>query len=74
MTDKQRFLVYIHFAGLMASILRNNKVSISEVVKTMLTNSIIQKLEDLGTGYYLESDAYLENVFISQNKGKERHV
>ena len=69
MTEKQRFLVYLHFAGLLASIRKNNKVSISEAVKTLLSNGVIQKLEDLETGYYLESDAYLERALISQTQG-----
>ena len=64
MTEKQRFLVYTHLAGLMASIRQNFNVSISEAVKMMLSNGIIQRLEDLETGYYLESDAYLENALI----------
>ncbi|GBU26645.1 hypothetical protein R84B8_00155 [Treponema sp. R8-4-B8] len=67
MTEKQRFLVYVHFAGLLSSIRKNNKLSISEAVKIMLSNGIINKLEDLETGYYLESDAYLENALIKQN-------
>jgi len=64
MTEKQRFLIYTHFAGLLAGIRKNNKVSISEAVKIMLSNGVIQKLEDLETGYYLESDAYLERELI----------
>ena len=64
MTEKQRFLIYTHLAGLLASIRKNNKVSISEAVKIMLSKGIIQKLEDLETGYYLESDAYLERTLI----------
>jgi len=64
MTDKQRFLVYVHLAGLLASIRKNNKISISGAVKIMLEKGIIQKLEDLETGYYLESDAYLEDKLL----------
>ncbi|MDR0516941.1 MAG: hypothetical protein LBH25_07855 [Fibromonadaceae bacterium] len=64
MTEKQRFLVYVHFAGLLASIRKSKNISISEAVKMMLSNGIIQKLEDLETGYYLESDAYLERELI----------
>jgi hypothetical protein len=64
MTEKQRFLVYIHLAGLLASVRKNNNVSISEAVKIMLSNGVIQKLEDLNTGYYLESDAYLEMALL----------
>jgi hypothetical protein len=30
----------------------------------MLSNGVIQKLEDLDMGYYLESDAYLEMALI----------
>ena len=63
MTDKQRFLVYTHLAGLLASIRKSYKLSINDAIKMMLSKGIIQKLEDLETGYYLESDAYLENVF-----------
>ena len=70
MTEKQRFLVYTHLAGLMAAVRKNNKVSITEAVKTLLSNGVIQKLEDLETGYYLESDAYLESALVLQNIGK----
>ena len=71
MTEKQRFLVYTHLAGLMASIRQSYDVSISEAVKMMLSDGIIQKLEDLETGYYLESDAYLEKALI---KGYHEHA
>jgi len=64
MTDKQRFLIYIHLAGLLASIRKSHKVGISDAVKIMLEKDIIQKLEDLETGYYLESDAYLERDLL----------
>jgi hypothetical protein len=64
MTEKQRFLVYVHLAGLLSYIRENNKISISEAVKVMLSDGIIQKLEDLETGYYLESDAYLESALL----------
>jgi len=49
---------------LLASIREKNNVSISEALKIMLDKGIIQELEDLETGYYLEGDAYLENVFV----------
>jgi len=62
MTDKQRFLVYSHLAGLMADIRQKYNVSINEAVKIMLSKGIIQQLEDLETGYYLESNAYLEKA------------
>jgi hypothetical protein len=68
MTDKQRFLVYVHLAGLIASIRKSNKVGISEAMKIMLEKGIIQKLEDLETGYYLESDAYLEDELLNYAK------
>ena len=50
MTEKQRFLIYLHFAGLLAGIRKKNNVSICKAVEIMLTNGIIQKLEDLETG------------------------
>jgi hypothetical protein len=34
----------------------------------MLEKGIIQKLEDLETGYYLESDAYLEEELLNYAK------
>ena len=68
MTEKQRFLVYTHLAGLLASIRKNTNASFSEAVKMMLSKGIIQKLEDLETGYYLESDAYLEWALIGDYK------
>ncbi|GBU26481.1 hypothetical protein R83H12_03179 [Fibrobacteria bacterium R8-3-H12] len=67
MTEKQRFLVYVHFAGLIASIRKSGNVSISEAIRIMLERGIIEKLEDLETGYYLESDGYLEERFLLQH-------
>ena len=64
MTEKQRFLIYAHLGNLLASIREKNNVSISEALKIMLDKGIIQDLEDLETGYYLEGDAYLEDVFV----------
>ena len=64
MTEKQRFLVYVHLAGLIASVRKRDKVNITEAIKILLSKGIIQRLEDLETGYYLESDAYLENAFF----------
>jgi len=63
MTEKQRFLIYVHFAGLIASIRKTKNISISEAIRIMLEMGIIQKLEDLETGYYLESDGYLAETF-----------
>jgi len=65
MTEKQRFLVYTHLAALMASIRQHFNVGISDAIKLMLSNDIIQEVEDLETGYYLESDAYLEKALIN---------
>jgi hypothetical protein len=64
MTEKQRFLVYVHFAGLIASIREKNNIGISEAIRIMLERGIIQELEDLETGYYLESDGYLTERFF----------
>ena len=64
MTEKQRFLVYVHLAGLLASIRKKENLSINDAVEIMLKKNIFQKLEDLETGYYLESDAYLEQCLL----------
>ena len=42
---------------------KKNGVSICEAVRILLDKGIIQKIEDLETGYYLEGSAYLEEVF-----------
>jgi len=63
MTEKQRFLVYAHFAGLIACVRKSNSCGISEAIRILLEKGIIQKLEDLETGYYLESDGYLAERF-----------
>jgi len=64
MTEKQRFLVYTHLAALIASTRQHFNVNITDAIKLLLSNGIIQQIEDLETGYYLESDAYLEREFI----------
>ena len=63
MTEKQRFLVYIKLGNMIASVREKNNIGISEAVKILLEKKIIQKIEDLETGYYLEGSAYLEEVF-----------
>ena len=65
MTEKQRFLVYVRVGNMIANIRKNDDVSISEAIRIMLEKGIIQKLEDLETGYYLEGSAYLAEVFKS---------
>jgi hypothetical protein len=63
MTDKQRFLIYAKLGNLIADVRENNeggeKMSICKAVEFLLDNKIIEKLEDLETGFYLESSAYL---------------
>jgi len=63
MTEKQRFLIYVKLGYLLASIRKKNNVSINEAVKILLEKRIMQKIEDIETGYYLESGAYLADVF-----------
>ena len=63
MTEKQRFLIYSKVGYLLAETRKNNNIGIGEAVKILLENNIFQKLEDLETGYYLESGAYLAEAF-----------
>jgi len=68
MTEKQRFLVYVRIGNMITSFRKKNNTSICDVLKILLEKGIIQKIEDLETGYYLESSAYLEEVFDIPNK------
>ena len=63
MTDKQRFLIYVRLGNLIADVCEKNGVGVREAVGILLERGIIQKLEDLETGYYLEGSAYLSEVF-----------
>ena len=63
MTEKQRFLIYNKLGNLIASVKEKNNVGICEAIKILLDKEIIQKIEDLETGYYLEGSAYLTEVF-----------
>ena len=63
MTEKQRFLVYIKIGNLLAYIRKKN-MSICEAMKILLEKKIIQEIEDMKTGYYLEGSAYLAEVFF----------
>jgi len=63
MTEKQRFLVYVKLGDMIAGIRKKNGVSICEAIRILIDKGIIQKIEDLETGYYLEGSAYLEEVF-----------
>ena len=59
MTDKQRFLIYVHLGQVLGDIRRQNGLSMTEALQEMSNSQFIEKLEDLETGYYLESAAYL---------------
>ena len=63
MTEKQRFLIYVRLGNLIADVKKRNNVGLCEAIKFLLEKEIIQKLEDLETGYYLEGSAYLTEVF-----------
>ena len=63
MTEKQRFLVYIKIGDLLENIRKKSNVGICEAMKMLLENKIIQEIEDIETGYYLEGSAYLAEVF-----------
>ena len=66
MTNKQRFLVYANLGALIAEVRKTSGVGIGEAIKVLLEKGIIQKLEDLETGYYLEGSAYLAEVFFAK--------
>jgi len=63
MTEKQRFLIYVKLGNLIANIKKKNDVSLCEAARILLEKGIIQEIEDLETGYYLEGSAYLAEVF-----------
>jgi len=63
MTEKQRFLVYAKIGNLIARLRKNRSIGISAAINILLEKEIIQKIEDLETGYYLEGSAYLAEVF-----------
>ena len=63
MTEKQRYLIYIRLGSLIADVRKKNNIGICEATRLLLEKGIIQKLEDLDTGYYLEGSAYLAEVF-----------
>ena len=63
MTEKQRFMIYIKLGCLLADVRKKNNIGICDAVKCLLDRKIVHKIEDLETGYYLESSAYLAEVF-----------
>ena len=63
MTEKQRFLIYVRIGNLIADVRKKNNMGMCEAVKYLLDKEIIQEIEDLETGYYLEGTAYLAEVF-----------
>ena len=63
MTEKQRYLIYTNLGVLIANVRKKNDMGICEATRVLLEKGIIQKLEDLETGYYLEGSAYLAEVF-----------
>ena len=63
MTEKQRFLIYVKLGNMIASVRKKNDIGICEAIKVLLEKKIVQKIEDLETGYYLEGSAYLAEIF-----------
>ena len=63
MTEKQRFLVYVKLGNLIANVRKKSNVGSCEAIRILHEKGIIEKLEDLETGYYLEGSAYLAEVF-----------
>ena len=59
MTDKQRYLVSVHLGQVLGEMMRNQGLSMTEALREISNSQFIDKLEDLETGYYLESSAYL---------------
>ena len=63
MTEKQRFLVYVKIGNLIANVRKKENIGICDAINFLLKNRIIQEIEDIETGYYLEGSAYLSEVF-----------
>jgi len=63
MTEKQHFLIYVKLGNLIADVREKNSAGIAEAVRFLLEKGVIEKVEDLETGYYLEGSAYLAEVF-----------
>jgi len=63
MTEKQRFLVYVRLGNMIARVREKHGVGICDALRILLEKRIIQKIEDLETGYYLEGSDYLAEVF-----------
>ena len=64
MTQIQNFLVYARLSSLLAEVKKKMNIDTAQALKTMLSKGIVAKIENIDNGYYLESDAYLENELI----------
>ncbi|MCL2478014.1 MAG: hypothetical protein FWF22_00830 [Treponema sp.] len=64
MTEKQRFMIYVKLGNLLADVRKKNNCGICEAIKFLLDKGIIEKIEDLETGYYLEGSAYLAEKLL----------
>jgi hypothetical protein len=67
-TNAQKFLIYSHIGQLVGELRQRKNISIKEAFSELVKRGIIEQLSDISTGYYLESDAYLQNEFLGSEK------
>ena len=75
MTEKQRFLIYVHLGQVLACVMRENGLPMTVALQNLSDSQLIEKVEDIETGYYLESGAYLYEEYkklSTVSSGKSR--
>jgi hypothetical protein len=66
MSNAQKFLVYSHIGQLAGMARVKYSLSLSAAFQKLREVGALEKISDLKTGYYLESDAYLYNEFFGE--------
>lgn len=69
MNDKE-FLIEVNTQDVLKYIITDEKISIKEAMKRFYVSEVYSKLENSETGLYLESPAYIYELFKDEIRNK----
>jgi hypothetical protein len=75
--DKKQILIEYIIQDIVAFIVSDKKIEYDEAMKLFYSSKIFEKLQDSKTGLYLESSAYIYEIFkdeLSHGKIFQREV
>ena len=62
-TKEQEFLTQSLIANIVSYIAEDNQITIEQALQIFFSNELSKKIEDIETGYYLESPSYVYEIY-----------